>query len=410
MMSYMISGIIKIIVNYLFPLLVSASMFACGGGGSSTTNGSPPPSAIPAPQDFTAVAGVRENTLTWSRVANADHYTVYWSTSANVSTNDNVLIPENARQLTHTGLDPNTTYYYIVTASANGEEGAPSEVIMLTPLSSSNWVPIHSGTSKSLCDIAWNGSQYVAVGDYAILTSTDATNWIHLQAGTGSLLKSVIWGGGQFVAVGDDGVIYVSPNAMDWTVTHTRRFLALTSVAWTGTQYVAIAKDSNVLTSPDGIQWTGDAFYEGMRDVVWTGSKLVAVGTRLVATSLDGNQWATQKAPELEGLRSVLWTGSEVLAVGSKGAFITSADGLSWDRRSTGASATLAGVTYTGSEYIAVSNQHGTDILHSVDGKQWTPQPSPVHLGLNSIITTTDGVIAVGWGGTILVYSKQHSR
>ena len=53
--------------------------------------------------------------------------------------------------------------------------------------------------------INWNGSQFVAVGEFGtILTSPDAVTWT-AQSGPTSDLHGITWNGSQYSAVGESG-------------------------------------------------------------------------------------------------------------------------------------------------------------------------------------------------------------
>ena len=74
------------------------------------------------------------------------------------------------------------------------------------------WYAQTSGTSQDLLDVAWSGSQFVAVGySGTILTSPNGSTWTAQKSGTSQILWHVAWSGSQFVAVGQTGTILNSP-------------------------------------------------------------------------------------------------------------------------------------------------------------------------------------------------------
>lgn len=94
-----------------------------------------PPTNAPATVSITP--GLRENTLSWSAVTGATEYRIYWSYLPNVLPGIGTLINVAAESVqpttytyTHTGLSPETPYYYVVTAvvGTDGESAASAEV------------------------------------------------------------------------------------------------------------------------------------------------------------------------------------------------------------------------------------------------------------------------------------------
>jgi len=84
-------------------------------------------------QNLKAVPGNQQITLSWDPAPGATSYNVYWSTSRDVGTTNGTLIANVSNPYIHTGLLDNTTYYYVVTAVANGLESEGSEVVWSTP-------------------------------------------------------------------------------------------------------------------------------------------------------------------------------------------------------------------------------------------------------------------------------------
>lgn len=104
--------------------LVMLVFSGCGGGGSGD---SPAPPAKPV--DIAITAGSAKAVVSWTAVAGATSYNIYYGTSAGVTTasgskNVNAISPQ-----TITGLTDGTPYYFVVTAlNAAGESALSSEV------------------------------------------------------------------------------------------------------------------------------------------------------------------------------------------------------------------------------------------------------------------------------------------
>jgi len=87
--------------------------------------------------------------------------------------------------------------------------------IMTSP-DGTTWTPQASGTTAFLSGIAWDGHQFVVVGDTAFLTSPDAATWTAHAWGALPAAAAIAWNGHAFVAVGDHGAILSSTDGVGW--------------------------------------------------------------------------------------------------------------------------------------------------------------------------------------------------
>lgn len=202
-----------------------------------------------------------------------------------------------------------------------------------------------------------------------------------------------------------------------WTERKAVDFLSptLRAVIWTGTKLVAVG-GNRAMTSSDGVDWEEQvveplsSFNEELYSVAWTGSTVVAVGASgSVATSPDGITW-TKRSPfawfKNNGfLSDVIWTGSQLVAVGGvdsadihnsarKGIVQTSPDGIVWTERDPGTTQDLLDVVWTGTHLIAVGDS-GT-VVTSPDGKVWTKNSSGITVGLSALTWTGSLAVALG--------------
>jgi Calx-beta domain len=137
-------------------------------------------------------------------------------------------------------------------------------------------------------------------------------------------------------------------------------------------RYVAVGGHGLIRTSDDGgITWITRvpnppplpapqvAPLQELRDVIWTGSQFIAVGTdSVVMTSPDGISWATRYALGKDDFNAVIWTGALMIAVGHDGKLGSSqasASGATWVRHVTGVTDALTDVVWTGNTAFAVS-------------------------------------------------------
>jgi fibronectin type 3 domain-containing protein len=97
---------------------------------------SPLAAAPAAPTGVVATAGAGQVTISWTAVAAATSYNIYWSTTSGVTTKNGSKISDVTSPYTQTGLTGGTTYYYVVTAVENGSESAASSQVSATPTAS----------------------------------------------------------------------------------------------------------------------------------------------------------------------------------------------------------------------------------------------------------------------------------
>ena len=122
-------------IKYLSASLLSLSLIACGGGGGSSETPVQPPAA---PSNFTATAGNASANVSWTQVSGTT-YTLYYATAANISPSNCSTTPscvkiDNADPRTITGLTNGTPYYFVATASKDGQTSDPTATRMVTPV------------------------------------------------------------------------------------------------------------------------------------------------------------------------------------------------------------------------------------------------------------------------------------
>ncbi|GHO63455.1 hypothetical protein KSC_023470 [Ktedonobacter sp. SOSP1-52] len=293
------------------------------------------------------------------------------------------------------------------TTQANGKATATTQA---NP--GRTWHVQTSNTDAPLQDVAWSGSQFVAVGHDTILTSSDGHTWIAQNSGTSQEdLNDVAWLDSQFIAVGWNGqgsMILTSPDGRTWTTQYLGPPTNLLGVAWSGSQFVVVggAGDSGtILTSPDGHTWTTQSFdlRQNIWGVAWSGSQFVAVGTSgTLLTSPNGHTWIAQNSGTSQDLQGVAWLDSQFIAVGKFGTILTSPDGHTWTVQNSETPRDLTSVAWSGSQFVAVGwsgtmGESGT-ILTSSNGHTWIAQNSGP---LTSVVWSGSQFVAVGDLGLI---------
>jgi fibronectin type 3 domain-containing protein len=112
--------------TYYFIVSAVNSVGESAASTQSTATTDAPVLAVPAvPTGVTSTGGAKQVSLSWSAVTDATSYTIYWSTTAGVTTSG-TKITTTANSYIQTGLTDGTTYYYIVSALNSSGEGVAS--------------------------------------------------------------------------------------------------------------------------------------------------------------------------------------------------------------------------------------------------------------------------------------------
>jgi hypothetical protein len=321
-----------------------------------------------------------------------------------------------------------------------------------------DWKLVNPGpTNAALNSIVWTGDKLVAVGQNEILTSIDGSAWTKYQisdpAGDAVMLTQVIFSGTLLLVVGNvPGVAWVSQDGNRWNRTTLGFPIVVSKLIWTGKEFVGFARLLNgshqsdvFIISKDGLNWRNipiSAEGTSFRDIVWTGKRYVAVGTRttpinakmaevnffaqsqvlpakldvpIAAYSDDGESWTIvelpHETPPYDSPIQVVWTGRQLIAVGMNGGICTSSDGDSWDLKNPAHEKVgVACAVWTGSELVAV----GTDSSRHQGPPQAAFYTSPGAIAWNrrnpaltgfaplrSIVWTGAQFVAVGQAGMI---------
>ena len=251
--------------------------------------------------------------------------------------------------------------------------------------------------APELKQLLWSRDHFVGFDSHGqISTSTDGLVWKKQGSPSKLHYSATVQRDGIAIAVGTGAAR--SDKGGKWTQRSTGLADTLDAVVAFGGRYFAVGR-STIASSLDGLTWTpfgtspvgnGD-----LTDVVWTGSRFIAVGNQgherpalskpKVIVSTDGASWVERPCPAKERLNSVAWSGSLAVAVGNNGVICTSIDGLKWAQRSSGTLADLDHVIWNGSQFVAVGGTFSIFseppvtpiLLTSPDGLHWTNRPVP---------------------------------
>ena len=202
--------------------------------------------------------------------------------------------------------------------------------------------------------VIWTGTAFWAAGENGVVSSVDGIRWSQALVDHELRLYDIVWNGSVFVVVGwnpsiGDGrkLILTSPDGFHWRYQWFEQEDHFFAVGWTGLSFVVAGSGSQYLTSTDGLGWQQHPQSEDLelRDMAWSGDRLVAVGGRwqaggVILSTDDGIHWVESALPEddLSYFNDVTWTGTHFVAVSRKSGdvFFTSTDGISWSSETTG--------------------------------------------------------------------------
>ena len=281
------------------------------------------------------------------------------------------------------------------------------------------WVnPLPQG--YDLNAVAVGDGVLVAVGrGGSIIASTDGIRWTVANGGTDYILYEVIWANHQFVAVGAKpegfmfvfGVILTSADGFHWVEQHRISYSPVGAVAWDGDRFVATA-GATLLLSTDGKIWAEKSLGEeisGLRDLLWDGSRFVAIGTTSdetlsAFTSEDALSWQGQPLNCDCHQLAIAWGNGRYVVVGGTpggdGTILTSNDASAWEVQFLEETGRFQDVIFGDGGFLAV----GEDglVASSSDGLVWSFQNPPTDIDLKGVTKTGAGFLAVGDGGLMM--------
>jgi hypothetical protein len=217
----------------------------------------------------------------WAAVNDGSYYTVTWDGSRFVAIGIYGNVAASSDGFTWTNLPSISSIFSINDVTYNGSKyvavgrnysgATPTPGIIMNSTDGTSWNPVYNSNGGMLESVAWNGSQFVAVGgrplssspieSQTILTSSDGTNWTSVTSSSDHALKSVIWDGSRFVAVGYGGAILASADGTNWTVMNSGTVHDLNDIAFYENQYIVVGDSGLILrgyeSTAAGIQIDG---------------------------------------------------------------------------------------------------------------------------------------------------------
>ena len=142
-------------ISYYYVVTATSSV---GGTAESLPSAEAGQSPIAAPGGVVATGATSQTTVTWSAVAGATSYDIYWSPNPGVTKVAGTRLPGVASPYVHPGLSNGVPYYYVVVAlssAGGGAESIESTEATAIPLSAPSGVSVTGGDGQLTLD--WNG-------------------------------------------------------------------------------------------------------------------------------------------------------------------------------------------------------------------------------------------------------------
>jgi hypothetical protein len=177
-----------------WPTSISGTWTAQKQSGSGVTNMPPMQTMVPsAPTGVAALPGNGQVSISWSAVAGATSYNIYWGTAPGLTKSNGTNITGVTTPYTHSGLTNGGTNYYLVSAVNSAGESYASMVVSAAPTGGS--VPnIVSDTCKTP---SAQGGCLSAVYMYSSGVISGITSYIYFKniGGSGVIDATVTVGG-----------------------------------------------------------------------------------------------------------------------------------------------------------------------------------------------------------------------
>ncbi len=228
--------------------------------------------------------------------------------------------------------------------------------------------------------------------------------WQPRPSGIANNLWSVAYAANQWVAVGEQGTIVTSPDGSAWTPRvsgfPSRWLVGVGYGAVNGSGlWVVVGESGLILTSPDAITWTArKTTGTRLNAVAWgNGTFVAADDAGSTYSSLDGLTWTGPSFGGRSTFARGLVYGAPHFVTTGLNSIVTTYDGITSTVRVASAPQ-MQGATYGRRLYLVTG---GASTYTSRDAINWTQQPASTAIGVQGATFFNNQFVAVGNGGGI---------
>lgn len=333
------------------------------------------------------------------------------------------IVRANAPQTSHAWFSPGTQTVSCIVSDMKG--GSVTNQLTVTVSEALEMVYQKHIFATDIFGITTDGSKLVAVGKSGFAgSSTNGSEWITGNVGGATTwvnLYSVVHDGSQFVAAGKDwdntawtGVIYTSPNGINWTRQHAGGPV-LNDVAYGSNMLIAAGEDGTILTSDTGTSWNSvnSGTAGNLKGIAYNGTVFTVVGlatnyVSCVYFSEDGQNWHDRSSNAGTGswaFSAVINCNGLLLAGGHGIGIRHSNDGGDSFSTATSEQLTIPAFAYGNGVYFAAgkysyNTQADLDLV-STDGINWTKLPTEDQADRNAAVFFDNCFFTISDGGAL---------
>ncbi len=292
----------------------------------------------------------------------------------------------------------NDRYIKSITFGNNVFVAVANQGLIITSEDGSQWST--KVYTNELYSIHYLNNMFIIASDHWSLTSSNGYDWSSLGPINNEFtFYGIAYGNNLFLGVGSAGTLITSSDGINW-INPQRKRMDIAAICYGNNLFVAYGHHfDTVYTSENGSEWIANAQnavgQNKIEKMCYGIGLFVGVGhstTGLIATSLDGRQWARYTGTIKYGLHCVRYINNKFFCVGDSGSIYTSVEGATWEAvPSTPTTQALGSIAYGNNTIVAVGMQ-GT-ILTSPDGTIWK-QGNP---------GTTEDICGIQYGNDIFV-------
>ncbi len=241
------------------------------------------------------------------------------------------------------------------------------------------------------------------------MTSGDAYSFQFLPISNSALFRVAVYGDGKYLISGNSGVLFSSPDGVDWKRQSSIPITNVLDIIYAGGQFVAVGDWGGIATSKDGISWTRrtSGVDKHLASIAYSGNRYVVSGQfGVLLYSNDGISWTSLKTGLSSHISSVAYGSGLFVAVTQDATVLTSSNGITWKQASLRLYPLQAqAVIYGDKGFVIGASGQNAVLLHSTDGNNWTRTYEAIgQAAFRSLFWDVDRYLAVN--GSEIVESK----